>query len=380
MVKRFDNIDKSEWMTEPFVTTEEGYLKGRAIVTSIGVFPYLTADGKTIQYELRLPDEVFSQETLDSIKMKPVTLNHPDVPVTAENAKDLQVGSLGDNPTNRWFDGINCSVDMIVTDKDAIEAVRSGKRALSMGYTCDIEKAPENAVWCGMKYDFIQRNIRYNHCAIVGTARAGDNAKIDLRIDSGDAVLWNNKNMEDKMLKKFMLDGIEYEAEETVIKKLNAETERADSMIKEIDELKKDNAEKLSKLEAERDTANEKIDALEKEIESLKANQLDQSKIDEAVKEKLDLLRVAEKCKVDVKSDEAEVEIKKKIILSAYPKANFDGKDETYINARFDAVIEGLEEKNDAKNSELFNTENQNKNDSVDDARERMLKQLKKED
>ena len=225
-LKRFDNIDNSQWMTIPFERTNEGFLKGRAIVTSIGVFTYKRADG-TIQRELRLPEEVFSPSTLNSMKLKPVTLNHPTELVTSDNADKLQVGSLGDNPswTKEWHDrnweevtdGINCAIDMIVTKKDAIDAILNGKQALSMGYTCDLEMAEPGSTWCGVEYDFIQRNIRYNHCAIVDSARAGDNAKIELRADSEDAVL------EDIMvtkidggtkmsLKKIKLDGIEYEA------------------------------------------------------------------------------------------------------------------------------------------------------------------------
>lgn len=149
-LKRFDNIDNSQWMTLPFERTNEGFLKGRAIVTSIGVFTYKRKDG-TIQRELRLPEEVFSVRTLESMKLKPVTLNHPTELVTSDNADKLQVGSLGDNPswTKEWehknwqevTDGINCAIDMIVTRKDAIDAVLNGKNALSMGYTCDLEIA-----------------------------------------------------------------------------------------------------------------------------------------------------------------------------------------------------------------------------------------------
>ena len=66
-LKRFDNIDNSQWMTIPFERTNEGFLRGRAIVTSIGVFTYKRKDG-TIQRELRLPEEVFSPSTLNSMK------------------------------------------------------------------------------------------------------------------------------------------------------------------------------------------------------------------------------------------------------------------------------------------------------------------------
>ena len=96
-------------------------------------------------------------------------------------------------------DGINVAVDMVITKKDAIEAILNGKQGLSMGYTCDIEMAEPGATWAGVEYDYVQRNIRYNHCAIVDAGRAGDNAKIELRVDSQDAVL------EDKLVTK--IDG-----------------------------------------------------------------------------------------------------------------------------------------------------------------------------
>lgn len=68
-IRRFDNIDHSEWMTTPFERTTEGFLKGRAIITCCGVFTYKRADG-TLQRELRLPEEVFAPATLESLKLK----------------------------------------------------------------------------------------------------------------------------------------------------------------------------------------------------------------------------------------------------------------------------------------------------------------------
>jgi hypothetical protein len=329
-LKRFDNIDNSQWMTTPFEKTIEGFLRGRAIVTSIGVFTYKRADG-TVQRELRLPEEVFSLKTLSSMKLKPVTLNHPTELVTSDNADKLQVGSLGDNPssTTQWdnpyetkTDGINCAIDMIITRKDAIDAILNGKQALSMGYTCDLEIAEPGATWCGIEYDFIQRNIRYNHCAIVDSARAGDNAKIELRADSDDAVLEDmviiKQDGGTSMLKKINLDGIDYEAEESVIKALNAEKARADkaendacetkkSLDKKVADFEKKVTEfekRISELEAEKDTAKEKADSAEKELEELKKTSMDSKKMDEMVNAKIDLLHNAEKAGVEVNEPE----------------------------------------------------------------------------
>lgn len=405
-IKRFDNIDNSQWMTVPFERTNEGFLRGRAIVTSIGVFTYKRADG-TVQRELRLPEEVFAEGTLNSMKLKPVTLNHPSELVTSDNAKSLQVGSLGDNPswTKEWehrnwqevTDGINCAVDMIITRKDAIEAVLNGKQALSMGYTCDLEMAEPNATWCGIEYDFIQRNIRYNHCAIVDSARAGDNAKIELRADSEDAVLEDILVTTKKtdggktMLKKINLDGIDYEAEESVIKAYNAEKTRADKAEKDaceekktmdkkvadLEDKEKELEKRISELEAERDSAKEKADSLEKDLEKAKADSADPKRLDEAVKAKMELLQNAKKANVEVKNDMSDMDIKKAIITSQFPKANFDGKDDVYIQARYDSAIEMIVEKNDSTTRQFTSELPPETHADENDAREKMIQRMK---
>jgi len=404
-VNRYDNIDNSQWMTIPFERTNEGFLKGRAIVTSIGVFTYKRKDG-TVQRELRLPEEVFSPKTLSSMKLKPVTLNHPTELVTIDNADRLQVGSLGDNPswTKEWehrnweevTDGINCAIDMIITKKDAVDAVLNGKQALSMGYTCDLETAEPGAAWCGIEYDFIQRNIRYNHCAIVDSARAGDNAKIELRADSEDAVLedmvfYKKTDGGTQMLKKINLDGIEYEAEAEVIKALQRADEKAkkaeedaceqkkamDKKVADLEDKEKELEKRISELEAERDSAKDKADSLEKDLEKAKADSADPKRLDEAVKAKMELLRNAEKAKVEVKADMSDMDIKKAVITSAFPNAKFDGKDDVYIQARYDATVEMLEARADGSNRKFFSELPPESHADENDARNRMIARMK---
>jgi hypothetical protein len=119
--------------------------------------------------------------------------------------KVYQVGSLGNNPSD-WInsyaalnsegaegerggsgtDGFHVAIDLVINDATAVMDVEVGKCSLSMGYECELEPAPPGATWCGIAYDGIQRKIRYNHCAIVDRARAGDAARI--RMDSADAV------------------------------------------------------------------------------------------------------------------------------------------------------------------------------------------------
>ena len=65
--------DGIDYETSPAEKTAEGFLIARAPLTSVGVFTYRNADG-TPRRELRLPEEVFSEESLATLKLKPLTL------------------------------------------------------------------------------------------------------------------------------------------------------------------------------------------------------------------------------------------------------------------------------------------------------------------
>jgi hypothetical protein len=358
-VKRYDSLDPSRWMTAPFTRSTEGFLTGRAIVTSVGVFTYKNQDGK-ISRELRLPDEVFNADSLASMKLKPVTNDHPPEIVTPENSQNLAVGSLGSNPSSttqertwdgytpweKLTDGLHVAIDMTITRADAIEDILNGKRALSMGYDCEIEKAEEGATWCGMAYDAIQRKIRYNHCAIVDTARAGDAAAI--RLDSADAVAVLDINSTPKEgsemgMKTIRIDGVDFQGDETLVVKYTDQVKRTDTAEKALEKAVAEHKDALSKLEAERDTANDRADKAEEELKKVKADSADGKRLDEMVKAKLAIMDAADRVGVEIKEDMSDLDIKKAVITAVFPSAKLDGKDETYLAARFDSAVETLE-------------------------------------
>jgi hypothetical protein len=382
--QRWDSIDPARWMTKNFTRTTEGFLTGRAIVTSVGVFTYKNKDGTTSR-ELRLPEEVFGRDSLETLLLKPVCMGHPKEKVTPENVAKYQIGSLGNNPSstvqNRNYDGytpvdqltdgFHLAIDMTINEGGAIEDVLNGSRALSMGYECDLELAEPGSVWCGMEYDGIQRNIRYNHCAIVDAARAGDAAKINLdsadfgvaeellgvRLDSVDAVLINNKGagpkpQEGKVmanLKKINLDGVEYEGEEKLIQSYIDQKKRADNADSALAASKEDHRKALSALEADRDASKDRADKAEKELKELREKADDPKRFDAAISAKLSLLGAATKAGVECKDEMSDQDIKKAVILSVNPAAKLDGKDEVYVDARFDAALEQLEEQTDSE-------------------------------
>ena len=385
--KRFDSIDPGKWMTTPFKETAEGFFQGRAIVTSVGVFTYKNADG-SVTKELRLPEEVFAAAALESMIGKPVVNDHPKETVTPDNSKKYQVGSIGTDPSSyidgwqvkngdagqrgsNYSDGFHVAATLTITRADAIADVRAGKTALSMGYTCDIEDAPEGSAWCGMAYDCVQRNIRYNHVAIVDKARAGDAAKI--RMDGGDAIQIDTgagpkTKQEEIPMKKIRIDGVEYEGEDGLVAAYQEQKKRADSVGSAVEKLEKDIKslkKELSAMEADRDNNKDRADKAEKELQEAQTAANDPKRIDAAIEAKLAIHDAARKAGVEVKNDMLDGDIKKAVILSVFPEAKLDGKDETYMSARFDAAVELLKTRADGKTRAVAGDNFQTRRDSA---------------
>lgn len=162
--------------------TPQGFLRVPAFVTRTGVFPYRLPDG-TIRYELRHPDEVFTPESLDSLKGAPFTVEHPPEMITPDNVAMYRKGHAGERvEVNRDL----VETDLTIEDRDAIDAVvKDGLREISAGYVADVIE--EAGVYNGTPYTHRQVNIRYNHVAGVMRGRAGP--EVRLRMDSEDAIM-----------------------------------------------------------------------------------------------------------------------------------------------------------------------------------------------
>jgi len=380
----FDIMEMPEdYMNERFRMTEDGFLKGRAVVTNVGVFTYRNADG-SVTRELRLPGEVFDPASMESLKMVPLTNDHPPVKVDTENVKELQVGHAGESLI---ADAYRVSLPLVVTDPEVISSIQDGKKAISCGYTVDLED--KTGVWMGVPYDAIQRNIRYNHIAVnIDRGRAGDDAV--MKLDSVGAVSTDmNKSQisrEDNMpnLKKVKLDGVEYEAEAKVIESLHSTQEKLKVKNDEFEALKTDK----SKIEADRDSLKDENEQLKKDKEELEKAQPE--KLEQAVKSRLSLLQNADKAGIEVKEDMKEEDIKKSIILKAFPKAkeklDSEGVEDAYINARYDAAVEYLEDRQDTTDqnrqdvSDTPSNHDGNGHEKADSAsaREKMIERMQK--
>jgi len=123
-------------------------------------------DPERIYYAYRPAEEL--QKALDTYNGVPLLAEHefdsPDEPL-----KELRVGAIGTDA--EWHDPYITN-SLTIWDKDAIEKVQSGELAdLSCGYSFEPEwKTGKTSD--GVAFDFIMRNIRCNHVALVAKGRA----------------------------------------------------------------------------------------------------------------------------------------------------------------------------------------------------------------
>lgn len=156
------------------VKMSNGWLRIDGRLTRTGVFTYRNDDG-TMRRELRLPEEVFKLDAMQSFALVPVTDEHPPGFLDAKNTREYARGSVAGTLRK---DGEFIAGELLVTDADLIKKLEDGvARELSCGYNCDLDEKP-GVTADGLRYDAIQRNIRGNHVAVVAKGRAGPEARV----------------------------------------------------------------------------------------------------------------------------------------------------------------------------------------------------------
>lgn len=320
----------------------DGTMRGAALVTKCGVFPYKNNDG-SIRFELRHPDDVFNRESLDSLKLKPVTNQHPPLSgnppsrlVTPENFKKLAIGTTGENPKR---EGEFVSTSVVINDESGIKAIQAGCQQLSCGYHCDVME--EEGFFEGMKYSHRQKNIRYNHLSIVHNGRAGSSVRLNL--DSLEDLI-NENNVEENFMsgekmESVRIDGISYKADPEVINKLNTYEEGMKSLKEKVDSLE----DELNKSKLELETTKAHRDDFKDKLE--KSEKIDH---DEEIRKHAKILAhvmgVAKQ--VDPEMERLDnmnsEEIMTAVVSKKFPNLDISDKSIEYITARFDVVCEDL--------------------------------------
>lgn len=175
-------LDRSNFYTTGLIgktreTTPEGYLLCRDVpIARIGKLIYgdgevpVTADDKKLIVIERDEDALFNPQTIASFEGKPVTDDHPDDWVSPENHKSLSNGTAHDVRRGEGIESDYLLADLLITNKDTIDAVMDGKVEISLGYDADYT---EICVGKG-----VQTNIFGNHIALVDKGRCGSRCSI----------------------------------------------------------------------------------------------------------------------------------------------------------------------------------------------------------
>ena len=177
--------NKSSKMGEFPYLDNNGYLWVSARVTRLGVMPYNTSEcdsantNQEIHQELKCEEELFKKDTLNSWYGIPITLEHPmEGEVTPATHRIL---SIGKTMSNLERDGQFLKSRLQITEPSIIDDIMTknqngGSVEVSCGYYADIDW--ERGVWNGIEYDAVQRNIMFNHLALVSEGRAGPEVKL----------------------------------------------------------------------------------------------------------------------------------------------------------------------------------------------------------
>lgn len=316
---RFDNFKLD---AKKLKRTAAGGIRVSAYLSRTGLQTYRRSDGSEI-IEYRPPEEVFSDNSLETFKGAPITDGHPSVPVDSSNWSILSKGHVSDSvsPAEDKF----VRAELLIQDRAIIEEVISGDLSeISCGYECDLLNNPGEIN--GERYDAIQSNIRINHIALLPKGLARGGRELTVRFDSeGNQIMDKQTEAAPEVQEEV--------AQETVTEEINtdaANDENVDTVQKE-DVI--DTVELINKLSA-------RIDALEK-LNTPKEDSAEPT-VDELVAQKLNVIQAAKKINPELTTDGL-TNLEIKINCLKDKKLNLDSEDENYINGAFDILVQ-LEE------------------------------------
>lgn len=338
MAIRFDAVRLSKVERTP-----EGYLRCDASIGRVGVFAYRNPDGST-RREYRPAEEVFAPASIASATGKPATDLHPGL-VTARTVRSLRVGGpIG--PARQ--DGNHLVVPMQFDDESAISKIEAGdRRDISSGYQCREDMTPGTHPVFG-SYDLIQRDVVYNHFAILPPGAGRQGSDVSLRLDAAEmqelgqartivldaadlacdtpAIAVQSTLLIVAPTQELRIMKIKTVAGEVEIK-LDAKDEAVIApFVASLESAAAEAVAKSAKLEAERDALKVRADAAD-------AFQAAQTRIE---LDKQASAVLGADVKLDGKSD---AEVRGLVIAKVFPGVRLDAKSADYVQALFDQAI-----------------------------------------
>ena len=302
----------------------DGSVRFTARLTRTGVFDY--GDHK----ELRVAEEVFKAEALDSFRGVAVTNGHAAW-IDSSNWRTHAVGHVGDDVHQ---DGDFVVASLVIKDKNALAKIDKGELVeLSMGYAVELDHTPGRTD-NGEEYDAIQKGIRGNHAALgpKDWGRAGASVRLL------DGAAYAPSVMAEKRIDA---PG----NTDQMQKDLDASRVEAEALRKERDAARSDAGDQKKRadtLEAERDAARRDADKAKEDLAAQKKGE------DARVDARISLIDSARS--VLGKGFDAKGKSDRDVRIAALQKidtkASYVGKSDDYVTAAFDIATSLVKDEN----------------------------------
>lgn len=246
-------------------------------------------DPESVIRVMTTPEVLFDAATIEGMRSIPLTINHPKDDVNIGNNKELQKGFLEGTP---FPDGSALAGHIVINDAAAIRLVDSGVDQISLGHKSKLVRVDDNP-----DYECLKTTIVPNHIAIVRNGRA-QTTRIG---DSGEEIAIVDR----------------------------------DAFIQ---------------VEAERDALAEKVSTLEAKLADASAQALTEDAIqaEVAARVKTRNALMAQVASLGDSVPEADysamsdAEVKRHVVASLSDK-DMSGRDDLYINTRFEIALEDHE-------------------------------------
>ena len=151
-------------------------------ISKVGVFPYSGAqisaelEADRIYMVYRPNESLADPETIESFRRIPFLDEHAMVGDAEGTMPAEQKGIHGIITENVWFEEPYLKADIKVYSEHLKDLINKGKTELSIGYRCLYEQTPGE--YDSQQYDFIQRELRGNHLALVDEGRSGPDVSV----------------------------------------------------------------------------------------------------------------------------------------------------------------------------------------------------------
>jgi len=311
-----------------------GFLTTEAFAVRTGIQLYAGSevglmDSDQLVRVYRPEDEVRKPASLATFSHAPITLGHPKDPVTKDNWKDLAKGEVS---TEATWDGNKIKLPLIFKDADAIEAINTGTRELSAGYTCDLDMTA-GVTEDGHAYDAVQRNIKINHLALVPRGRAGSECRIGDSADNWGATPRPPKSNNEKDTLMDMLT--------VVLGDKAAKVAQADAPI--IEQFKADSAKALSDMQTSHATAleakDEELGALKAEVKKLQDAEMTPAKLTARIADRVALEGAVKAIDEEIETaNVSDADLRKAAVASVYGDEMVADASDAEITGMFKAL------------------------------------------